>query len=350
MIDGLFAGTKSVIAVATIASALNAAAQTIPNTTLTAIRGVTVGHATMPGRPTGCTAILVASGAVAAVAQRGAAPATRDTALLRIGSPIDRVDGISLAGGSAFGLDAASGVVHWIDEHVVGDRRSLPPIVPGAALIDLWVGGKPQIRPDADCGYRAAGAASSRPVEEGSVGAGAGATVGKMRGRDGAMKAGIGSTVIELPDGLQVGAIVAVNALGDVIDPRSGRVVAGIRNADGSLADARKLLRSGEGSMPARAGENTTIGVIVTNARLTKTEAARVATMADDGYARAIVPIHTTADGDTVFALATGTWDGAVDVTRIGALAADAMSDAIVRAATQATGAAGIPAVRDLRK
>jgi L-aminopeptidase/D-esterase-like protein len=325
---------------------------TTSNSTLTAVQGVRVGHHTMTGRPTGCTAILIDGGAVAAIAQRGAAPGTRETDLLQPTGEIDRVNAIALAGGSAFGLDAANGVVRWLGEHGIGwdTTAGRVPIVPAAVLIDLWVGGEPRVRPDADCGYRAASAADAAPVEEGSVGAGAGATVGKLHGHEFAMKAGIGTAAIALPNGLRVAAIVAVNALGDIVDPRSGAVVAGVRNPDGSLADARRLLRTGSPLGPRQAGENTTIGVVATNAKLTKSQAGRIALMADDGYARAIVPVHTRADGDTVFAIATGTWSGAVDVTTIGALAADVMADAIVRAGTQATGAAGIPAVRDLNR
>jgi L-aminopeptidase/D-esterase-like protein len=193
-------------------------------------------------------------------------------------------------------------------------------------------------------------------VPEVNVGAGAGATVGKIggaadaadRGKRGPMKAGIGSASIALADGLVVGAIVVVNAVGDIIDPQTGQVVAGARAADGSLADARKLLRSGRGVAPARPGENTTIAVVATNARLTKEQVNRVAMMADDGLARAINPSHTLGDGDTVFALATGTLDGAANVTVVGALAAEALADAIVRAATQAAGSGGLPSARDL--
>jgi L-aminopeptidase/D-esterase-like protein len=195
-------------------------------------------------------------------------------------------------------------------------------------------------------------------VQEGNVGAGAGATVGKMGGtvehagyppgRRMPMKAGIGSAAIRLPNGLVVAAIVAVNAVGDIIDPETGKVVAGARNPDGSLADVRKLMRQGEIGTRPRAGENTTIGVVATNARLTKTEANRMALMADDGFARAISPSHTMGDGDTVFALATGKWTGESNVTLIGALAAEAMADAIVRAATQAASSNGLSSARDL--
>jgi L-aminopeptidase/D-esterase-like protein len=188
----------------------------------------------------------------------------------------------------------------------------------------------------------------------GTVGAGAGATVGKMGGGAGVMKGGLGSAVLRMPNGLVVGAIVAVNAAGDIIDPDTGKVIAGVRKPDGTLADARELLRSGallrgRGASP-RPAENTTIGLVATNAKLTKAEVSRMALMADDGYARAIFPSHTMGDGDTVFSLATGKWDGQADVSLIGALAADAMAKALAQAVTQATGLPNIPAVRDLKK
>jgi L-aminopeptidase/D-esterase-like protein len=195
-------------------------------------------------------------------------------------------------------------------------------------------------------------------VAEGNVGAGAGATVGKMGGvvehagyppgRRMPMKAGIGSAAISLPNGLVVGAIVAVNAVGDIVDPDTGKVVAGSRNPDNTLADIRKLLRGGEIGTRPRAGENTTIGLVATNAKLSKNDINRVALMADDGFARAINPSHTMGDGDTVFALATGRWTGDANVTLVGALAAEAMADAIVRAATQAAASNGLPAARDM--
>ena len=326
-------------------------AQGQTNDTITAIRGIRVGHYTLTERPTGCTAILVDTGAVAGIAQRGAAPGTRETDLLRSTNAADRVDGVVLSGGSAFGLDAANGVARWLDEHRAGVATAAArvPIVPAAVLIDLWVGGKPHVRPTADCGYRAAANATARPVAEGSVGAGAGATVGQLRGRARAMKGGIGSASVTLASGLRVAAIVAVNALGDVVDPHSGVLVSGARADDGSFADARRLLRTGPttvlSSLPA---DNTTIAVVATNARLTKAQATRLADMADAGYARAIVPVHTIADGDTVLALATGSWRGTADVTTIGALAADQVAAAIVRAVRQATTAGGVLAARDL--
>jgi L-aminopeptidase/D-esterase-like protein len=246
--------------------------------------------------------------------------------------------------------------VRYLDERDFGYdvRIAKVPIVPAAILFDLGVGGKPKVRPTAECGYAAALAATDGPVAEGSIGAGAGATVGKMAGPTRMTKSGIGTASITLADGLVVAALVAVNAAGDIIDPATGRVVAGVRTADGKgFADARVMLRSGAVGRPlaARPVENTTIGVVATNAALTKVQALKVAQMAHDGYARAISPVHTPGDGDTIFAIATGTTAGEVEDGRmgiIGALAAEVMADAIVRAATQATSAAGIPALRDL--
>jgi L-aminopeptidase/D-esterase-like protein len=321
---------------------------------LTAVDGLKVGHHTLTERPTGCTVVLVdGDGATGGVSQRGGAPGTRETDLLDPLNMVDRVNAVVLSGGSAFGLDAAQGTVRFLEERGVGWRvgaSGVVPIVPAAILFDLGFGGKPTVRPTADCGYRAAAAAGTAPVQEGNVGAGAGATVGKLGGGL-PMKAGIGSAARVLPNGLVVAALVAVNAAGDIVDPDTGRIVAGTRNADGkSLADARQLLRSGAllRAAPAPAGANTTIGVVATNARLTKTEANRMALMADDGLARAIVPSHTVGDGDTVFALATGRSTATASVTVIGALAADAMAEAIVRAATQAERSGGLPAARDL--
>ena len=324
-----------------------------PNLTLTAVPGVKVGHYTLTERPTGCTAVLVESGATAGVDVRGAAPASAETDLLKPVNLVQQVFAISLSGGSAFGLDARSGIVRYLDDKNIGFKAygSINvPIVPAASLIDLNVGTNPKIRPTADCGYRAAQAASAAPVPEGNVGAGAGATIGKSAGSSRAMKAGIGSAAIRMPDGLIVSALVAVNAAGDVIDPASGKVVAGVRTENGrTLADARVLITSGAIKQPARLGENTTLGVVATNATLTKTQATKVAEMAHDGFARALYPSHTMGDGDTIFALATGTQPGTVDVSRVGALAAQVVADAIVRAARQATSIPGYPAARDLR-
>ncbi len=341
--------------VSLLVTALGAQGPAAEHRTITAVPGIKVGHHTLTERPTGCTAIVVDGiGAVGAVSQRGGAPATRETDLLNPLNMVDKVNAISLSGGSAFGLDSATGIMRWLEEHAVGwdVRIAKVPIVPGASLFDLPVGGKPSVRPSADCGYQAAAAATADPVQEGSIGAGAGALVGQFGGPAHAMKSGLGSSAIMMPNGLIVGAIVAVNAAGDIVDPSTGKVVAGLRRDDGTLADVRTLLRGGAFAQKQapRPGENTTIGVVATNAKLSKAQMARVALMADDGFAKAISPSHTNGDGDTVFALATGRWDGETDVSIVGALAAEMMSDAIVRAVTQATGAAGFPAVGDLKK
>lgn len=348
---------RLVVAVALAASeiVLQGQGTGLSNATLTAIPGIKVGHVTLKARPTGCTVVLVESGATGGVDVRGAAPGTRETDLLNPINSVEKVHAIVLAGGSAFGLDAASGVMRFLDEKNIGFKltsHGVPvtvPIVPAAVLIDLGVGGSAKIRPDADCGYRAASAATTAPVVEGSVGAGAGATVGKSAGFLRAMKGGLGSAAVRMPDGLMVAAIVAVNAFGDVVDPETGRVVAGVRTTDGrGLADARLLFRQGP-TPPPSIGANTTIGVIATNRALTKPQATKIAQMAHDGYARTIFPVHTPADGDTVFALSTGTDLGTAEVTRIGALAADVMATAVLRAVTEATGLPGYPAVRDLK-
>jgi L-aminopeptidase/D-esterase-like protein len=323
------------------------------NMTLTAVEGIKVGHFTLTERPTGCTAILFKDGTTGGVDVRGGAPGTRETDVLNPVNNVQIVNAITLSGGSAFGLAAADGVMKWLDERNIGypvGAAGVVPIVPAAILFDLGFGGQPKIRPGADCGYKAAAAASEAPVQEGNVGAGAGATVGKSGGRSGdggPMKAGIGSAAIKLPNGLVVAAIVAVNAVGDIIDPVTGHVVAGARGPDGKLLDARKLLRAG-GNREGRAGENTTIGLVATNARLTKVQAQKMAQMAHDGYARAIAPVHTPGDGDTIFAVGTATWDGQVNYGQIGSLAAEVMADAIVRAATEAATSNGLPAARDL--
>ena len=326
------------------------------NSTLTAVGGLKVGSYTLPGGTTGCTVILVdGEGAAGGVAQRGGAPGTRETDLLNPLNMVDKVNAVVLSGGSAFGLDSATGTVKWLEEHNIGwdVRIAKVPIVPAAILFDLPVGNNAKNHPGAECGYKAVESATTARVAMGSVGAGAGATVGKMGGPAGLMRGGLGSAALRMPNGLVVAAIVAVNAVGDIIDPDTGKVVAGARKPDGTFADARTLLRSGAFAQPraaARALENTTIGVVATNAKLTKAQVSRMALMGDDGYARAIFPSHTMGDGDTVFSLATGTWDGEADVSIVGALAADAMAKAIVQAVMQATGLPTIPSVRDLTR
>ena len=323
-----------------------------PSRGLTAVQGITVGQQTLKERPTGCTVVIAEKGATAGVDVRGSAPGTRETDVLNPTATVDQVHAIVLSGGSAFGLDAASGVVRALEQRGVGFKfgGAVVPIVPAAILFDLGVGDG-SIRPGADCGYAAAQASNAGPIEEGNVGAGAGATIGKMAGRERAMKGGLGTASISLQDGLVVAALVAVNARGDIIDPANGKLVAGMRTDDGkALADVRQWMRAPRQQMPAvEPLQHTTIGVVATNAVLTKTQATKVAQMAHDGLARAIVPAHTTNDGDAIFALATGTRTGPADVDAIGALAAEAMADAILRAVRAATGIPGYPAARDLR-
>jgi L-aminopeptidase/D-esterase-like protein len=343
--------TAATIAIACVVLTMTANGQPAPGSKgITAVPGIRVGHFTLPGGLTGCSVVLAdGEGAVGGVSQRGGAPGTRETDLLDPLNLVERVNAVVLSGGSAFGLDAAQGVVKFLEDKNIGYKTNagVVPIVPAAILFDLGFGGN-KARPTADCGYKAAVAASDGRVEEGNVGAGAGATVGKIGGGRKPMKAGIGSAAIVLPNGLIVGAIVAVNAVGDIIDPATGTVVAGARNADGKLADARKVLRAGAPTTAPRPGEHTTIAIVATNAKLTKAQASRMALMADDGLARALYPSHTLGDGDTVFALATGGWTGNADVTIAGALAADVLSEAIVRAAVMAKSSGGLPAAADI--
>jgi len=319
-----------------------------PGGSITDVRGIEVGHHTLAARPTGCTVILARGGAVGGVDVRGGAPGTRDTDLLDPVNLVQEVHGVVLSGGSLFGLDAVSGAVRWLEENGTGlDAWGVTiPIVTGAILFDLRIGDS-SIRPGADCGYAAAAAASAGPVEQGSVGAGAGATVGKLGPSGTAMKGGIGTASVTLPDGVTVGAIVAVNAVGDVVDPATGEIVAGIRAEGGGFADVRKLLRTRPG-LEGGPGENTTIGVVATDATLTKAQANKLAQMAQDGLARAIYPAHTPWDGDTVFALATGEIEGDPDLIVLGAVAADVVAEAILNAVRSAESIEGVPAVRDI--
>lgn len=324
--------------------------------TLTAVPGILVGHHTLSERPTGCTVVLAPTGTIGGVDVRGGAPGTRETDLLQPENSVEVVHAIALSGGSAFGLATADGVMRYLAERGVGYpvRGGPVPIVPAAIILDLGVGDKPQIRPDASCGYAAATAATSAAVAEGSVGAGTGATVGKfMNGRP--MKGGVGSAALRTADGLIVAALAVVNAAGTIVDPRTGLPVAGVRTPDGRrVENPFDLIRAGTRGPAGSAGatgelENTTLGVIATNARLTKAQAKKVAQMAQDGLARAIVPSHTPGDGDTVFTLATGQLTRDANVGVVGRLAAEAMSDAILRGVRAAKGLPGFPSVSDIR-
>lgn len=318
---------------------------------ITDVAGIKVGHFTDSRRPTGCTVILCEDGATGGVDVRGSAPGTRETDLLDPKNLVQQVHAIVLSGGSAFGLETATGVVRWLEERGIGYDVGVAkvPIVPAAILFDLTVGDA-KIRPDAEAGYKACKAASANAPAEGNVGAGAGATVGKMFGGKRAMKGGIGTASIKL-DGLIVGAIVAVNAVGDVIDPTTGKLIAGARTADGKkLAGTMAGILRGEALPPMLGGTNTTIGLVATDAKLDKAQAQKVAQMAHDGLARTINPAHTMFDGDTIFTVATGktTSTKPVNVTLIGALAAEAMAQAVVRAIRAAKGIQNLPSAADI--
>jgi L-aminopeptidase/D-esterase-like protein len=327
----------------------------IPGGSITDVSGLKVGHCTLTERPTGCTVILCDNGAVAGVDVRGAAPGSRETDLLNPVNTVEKVNAIVLSGGSAYGLDTATGVMRYLEEHKMGypiGPLGVVPIVPAAILMDLGVGGF-SIRPTADSGYKACVAASSGPVEEGCVGAGAGATVGKMFGPKFAMKSGLGTASVKIGNtGIVVGALVAVNAVGDVRNPLTQKIIAGARSEDGKgFRDAMAQILGGYGVVPSP-GQNTTIGVVATNAKFSKTKMTKIAQMTHDGYARAINPVHTLFDGDTVFALSTGTAEVEAEESAIGAIAAVVMARAIARAAMQATSlpALGLPAWRDYVK
>ena len=321
-----------------------------PSGSITDVEGIRVGHYTDARRPTGCTVILYERGAVAGVDVRGSAPGTRETDLLKPTNLVDKVNAIMLSGGSAFGLDAATGVVRYLDERGYGySLGGAPPvpIVPAAVLFDLTVGDA-KIRPNADSGYDACAKATRGPVAEGNVGAGAGATVGKLLGKA-PMKGGIGTASIKLPNGIVVAAIVAVNCVGDVLDPSTGQIIAGARMPDGkSFLNITGTLKRGTGVAAARPGENTTIGVVATNVKFDKTEMTKIAQMAHDGMARAISPSHTMYDGDTLFAMSTGASPVVANVTAIGALAAEAVSAAIVRGVMMAASIPGYPGYREV--
>ena len=307
------------------------------------VPGLLVGHAHDERALTGCTAILIPGGGVCGVDVRGAAPGTRETDLLAPTAHIERVHGLCLSGGRAFGLDAASGVVAFLEERGLGyDARGwCVPLVPAAVIFDLGIGDG-HVRPDRAMGYTAAEAARPGAVAEGNVGAGCGASVGKLAGIERAMKGGVGTACVCLEGGLLVGALAVVNALGAVVDSATGARIAGPRAEDGTLFDddialivARERARTAEGG-------NTTLVVVATNARLTKAGATRVALLAHDGIARAIVPAHLSGDGDVAFAVSTGEHEAGVDL--VGTLGARVTAVAIARAVRAARPAGGLPA------
>jgi L-aminopeptidase/D-esterase-like protein len=317
---------------------------------LTDVEGILVGHHTLRKRPTGCTVVTGPKPFVAGVDVRGGAPGTREIELLKPENSVDLVDAIFLSGGSAFGLEAGTGISRYLEEHGRGfdARVARVPIVCGAILFDLGLG-NPAIRPGAQSGYQAIRTAGSGPVLEGNVGAGAGATVGKILGIDRAMKGGLGSWAVRRPDGLRVGAMAVVNAVGDVVNPKTGEIIAGARRADGTgFLDAMAQISKGfQPDSPFH--ENTVLGIVATNANLTKTQCTKVAQMAHDGLARSINPSHMPWDGDIVFAISTASWatPGKADVGIIGALAADVLATAIVRGVLTAGSWGACPAARD---
>lgn len=327
------------------------------NNSITDVRGIEVGHAQNEEALTGCTVILCRNGAVAGVDVRGGAPGTRETDLLDPVNLVDKVHAIVLAGGSAFGLDAANGVMRYLEEKNIGFNTGVArvPIVPSAILYDLNLG-RANVRPDSAMGALAAASAVSTPPAEGNVGAGTGASVGKMFGPALAMKSGIGNASMDIGGGVVVGAIVAVNAWGDVISPDTGEIVAGLRSGrvgplrigkGRQFADTLAMMKTstGRGVLGLANRGNTVIGAVATNAKLTKAQATKVAQMAHDGLARTTRPAHTMLDGDTIFALSTGTKKA--DVSTVGAFAAEVIAQAILRAVRMAKSVGGVPGLRE---
>jgi L-aminopeptidase/D-esterase-like protein len=328
------------------------------NNAITDIPGIKVGHAQDEQALTGCTVVLCEQGAIGGVDQRGGAPGTRETDAMHPMHLVNEVHAVVLAGGSAFGLDAATGAVCYLEERGVGFdvRVARVPIVPAAILFDLAIGSS-DVRPDAEMGYQACLNASTDPPQEGNIGAGTGATVGKILGLGGAMKSGIGNASREIGSGILVGAIAAVNVFGDVIDPQTGQIIAGARVLQKGpvkigkgpyFADTLCVMESlvGRTVLGFMSRGNTAIGIVATNAKLTKEEVTKVAQMAQDGLARTVKPAHTMLDGDTIFALATG--ERKADVNIVGAFAAEVFAQAVVRAVKMAKPAAGLPSAAEV--
>ncbi len=312
------------------------------------IRGIKVGHAQNLAAATGCTVVISEEGVTAGVDVRGGAPGTRETDLLNPVNLVDKVHAILLTGGSAFGLDAAGGVMQYLEEHKIGFDVQVTrvPIVCGAALFDLMIGDH-RVRPDKEMGYQACVNASSGEIVQGCVGAGTGASVGKIRGMARAMKSGLGCFALQA-DGLQVGALVVVNCLGDVVDPQSGKKLAGPLNDDmQTLADTEDIMIKAYSDTSSLFSGNTTIGVVVTNALLTKAQTSKLASMAQNGYARTMRPAHSMYDGDTIFALSAG--DVEADLSVVGLLAARVMERAVIAAVLNATPLGGLNCFADLQ-
>jgi len=315
---------------------------------LTHVPGIRVGHVTDTHGATGCTVILCPPNTVGSVDVRGGAPGTRETDLLQPHNHVEEVTAVVLSGGSAFGLSTADGVMRWHDERQIGYKSGtglIVPIVSGAILFDLLVG-EPGVRPTAEMGYQACENATTEPVAEGTVGAGTGARIGAMFGNERASKGGIGTASIELENGLIIAALMAVNAVGDVIDEQ-GNILAGLRTPSGKgfsgMLNEMTTMMTAETQHNER--ENTVIGVVATNAKLSKAHVHKVAQMSHDGIARAVNPAHTMFDGDTMFALATG--EISASPTLVGAYAANLVAEAIRNGVTAATSLGGVRAIRD---
>jgi len=324
---------------------------------ITDVPGIKVGQETNEDALTGCTVILCESGAVGGVDQRGGAPGTRETDLLRSMHLIKEVHGVILSGGSAYGLDSASGVMRYLEEKGIGFNTGVArvPIVPAAILFDLGIG-DPKVRPDAEMGYRASEKATTDPPMMGNVGAGTGCTVGKILGASQAMKSGIGTASIEIGGGVIVGAIVAVNAFGDILDPRSGEIIAGARSTrigpvkigpPNYFANTMEVMKSfiGRTVLGFASRGNTVIGVVATNAKLDKNGVNKVAQMAHNGLARTIRPVHTMLDGDTIFTMAVG--KKKADVSIVGAFAAEVVAQAVINGVKAAKSVGEIPGLSE---
>ena len=321
------------------------------NDTITSVPGIEAGHYTDLDNATGCTVVLCRGGAVGGVDVRGGSPGTRETNLLEPTRRVDQLFAVSLSGGSAFGLDAATGVMAWLEEQGIGFRVSpevIVPIVSSAIIYDLGLITS-RIRPGPQEGRAACNAISKETVSEGTVGAGTGATVAKTGGTPRAVKGGLGSAHFRFPNGVSVGAVVAVNAIGGIWDYTNGRIVAGPRRDDGGFDDPVGVLLDGSPPASPTGPVNTTIGVVATDARLSREEANYLARVSHDGLAMAIRPCHTIRDGDTMFAMATGESDTAADLTALGAAAVEVTAQAVLRAIRKATGLGGIPSVSELQ-
>ncbi|KUK35670.1 MAG: hypothetical protein PWP44_1079 [Thermacetogenium sp.] len=318
-------------------------------TAFTDIEGIKVGHAQNMEAATGCTAVLCEEGAAAGVDVRGGAPGTRETDLLNPVNLVEKIHAAIICGGSAFGLDAASGVMQYLEERGIGFDVQVTkvPIVCGAVLFDLAIG-DPSVRPDKEMGYQACLNATNRECPEGNVGAGTGATVGKILGMERAMKGGLGACCFQVGE-LKVGALVAVNCMGDVIEPATGEILAGALSDDRrTFADTEKVMMLEYAKQKNHFAGNTTVGVVATNGSFNKAQMNKVASMAHNGLGRVIRPAHSMVDGDTIFALATGKVEADINVA--GLLAARAVERAIVRAVKQASSLHGFIAYQDLKE